>query len=240
MKLEWDHIIHYIDGLENFEFPDRRLNLIEGGRHEQLGTYNRLSYFGLSYIEFIDSFDRDLITQAVHSESQHLSFAATLARTGYTEGFKRLCFRTDDIQALRDHFISCGLKVMGPARMSRRRPDGEVIEWQLLYIDEASDRELPFFIQWGSSDRMRTEELKHHFQPYKVKEILMTVSDKERVMMEWQDWFGAERIENTLKIGSGPLFSIKAGEKDKIEAVTIKAQSEQTLTVHGADYIFYA
>ncbi|TDM14140.1 VOC family protein [Macrococcus bovicus] len=240
MKLQWDHIIHYIDGLDSFEFPDELLDLHKGGRHEQLGTYNYLSYTDLSYIEFIDVFDRDLLEKAATDE-QRLSFAATLERTGYEEGWQRLCFRTDDIEALNDHFISCGLATIGPSKMSRTQPDGQVISWQLLYIDDdRTDRELPFFIQWGESDEVRREQLAPWFQPLRVVNMTLMTQNKDQFIQNWTDWFNAKYDDNQLLIPDGPTFTLMEGDRESIEAITIAGIDHPSIEVHGATYHFQA
>lgn len=120
MELKFDHIIHHVQNLNdaNIDF----LKVINGGKHEQLGTYNKLSYTDLSYIEFIDAYDRTLVHKAAQSAEERLSFAASLEHTDYVEGFKRLCFRTDDIDALKQHFNQLGVKTIGPSRMQRVTP----------------------------------------------------------------------------------------------------------------------
>ncbi len=238
MMLKWDHIIHYVKNLESFDFPEQLLTIHDGGRHDALGTYNRLSYFDLSYIEFIDIFDRERVIQAAADDNERLSFAATLERTHDTEGFKRLCFRTDDIEALKDHFVSCGRKVIGPNKMARTKLNGEVISWQLLYIDDNSDRELPFFIQWEQSDEERQRALAPLFQPLTVKEIALEVTDLNERVTEWQELLGAEFKEGALHIPASPVFTVTEGTSDRILSITIQSGEDRTLTVHDACYQF--
>ncbi|WP_165980701.1 VOC family protein [Macrococcus carouselicus] len=239
MKLQWDHIIHYIDGLSSFQFPDALLQLVEGGCHEQLGTFNRLSYTDLSYIEYIDVFDKEVLRKAAAIDEQRLSFAATLERTDYEEGWKRLCFRTDDIESLNDHFISCGLSTIGPSKMSRTKPDGEVISWQLLYInDDRMDRELPFFIQWGEDDAFRAEQLQPHFQSARVADIAIMTQNKSQFIQNWMDWFNAQSKGNQLLIPDGPTFTLLEGDRERIESITLSGIQHPSLEVHGAIYHF--
>lgn len=37
LDIELDHIIHYIHGLNRFEFPGKYLEIQNGGQHESLG-----------------------------------------------------------------------------------------------------------------------------------------------------------------------------------------------------------
>lgn len=59
MELKFDHIIHYIDQLNQFEFPGKLLKLHNGGKHHQFGTYNQLSYINGNYIELLDVEDKE-------------------------------------------------------------------------------------------------------------------------------------------------------------------------------------
>lgn len=239
MNIKWDHIIHYIDDLEQFRFSDELIGLNKGGQHTSLGTYNYLSYFGLSYIEWIDIFDRELVEKAAAGD-EYMSFAATLQRTNYTEGLKRLCFRTDDIDALKGHLENCGLSVIGPTTMSRTKPDGQVIEWQLLYIDDArKDRELPFFIQWGSADSERAQQLHPLFQPLTVSAIHIQTTNRQTFIEEWTKWLGAEYKEGYLQIEDSPKFYITEGDSEVITGLSLTGQQDLTLQVRGATYQFY-
>ncbi|GGB08151.1 VOC family protein [Macrococcus hajekii] len=241
MKLQWDHIIHYIHDLSSFQFPEDLLQLHEGGRHEALGTYNDLSYTDLSYIEFIDVFDQNILKQAAASEEQRLSFAATLERTDYTEGWKRLCFRTDNIEALNDHFISCGLSTIGPSKMSRTKSDGTVVSWQLLYIDDdRQDRELPFFIQWGDDDVKRTEQLESMFQSVNITDIALMTQNKDQFIQNWIDWFNADYKDGQLLIPDGPTFTLFEGDQESIESITLSGIEHPSMEIRGATYHFHA
>ena len=52
--LKLDHIVHYVQQLDNFKFPGHLFTLYQGGKHDQLGTYNRLAYLNNAYIELLD------------------------------------------------------------------------------------------------------------------------------------------------------------------------------------------
>lgn len=52
MDLKFDHIIHYIDQLEQFKFPGEVVKLNSGGKHHKFGTFNKLSYINENYIVF--------------------------------------------------------------------------------------------------------------------------------------------------------------------------------------------
>ncbi|MFB6210067.1 MAG: VOC family protein [Halobacteriales archaeon] len=53
----------------------------------------------------------------------------------------------DDIARTAKAGVDAGVKIEGPTYMTRERPDGTLLEWDLVHIGEAAEREkLPFFI----------------------------------------------------------------------------------------------
>lgn len=248
MNLQFDHIIHYIKGIEGFHFPGNKLDIKPGGKHLALGTMNYLSRIDLSYIEFIDMFDQSLVEAAMHDKNERLSFASSLGRTNYVEGFKRLCFRTNDIEALQAHFSSIGLETIGPLKMERVTSTGEMIQWQLLYIDDERDFELPFFIQWGSNDTKREEALKSDMQPHlAIDTIVIEAHDFDSIAEIFVEWLGYEvmgGVINTyflLKKAGLPHIKIIPGNQNAIRRLEIKTQDANLIgehLVHEAVYAF--
>ncbi|MCE4956455.1 VOC family protein [Macrococcoides caseolyticum] len=248
MNLQFDHIIHYVKGIDTLHFPGNKLKLTPGGQHMTLGTKNILSRIDLSYIEFIDIFNQQLIEQAMQDENERLSFASSLGRTDYEEGFVRLCYRTDNIEDLNEHFKSKGLKTIGPLQMERVTPTGECIRWQLLYIDKAYDFELPFFIEWGANDKTRYHELEGAMQRHlKIDTIVIETTDFDRtaeVFVEWLDYEVVGGVINTyflLKKKDAPNIKIIPGNSNKIRRLEMKTQDASLIgehLVHEAVYAF--
>jgi hypothetical protein len=56
---------------------------------------------------------------------------------------------TDDIAAVHAATQSAGIKTFGPQPGSRQRPDGKLLRWQVLGIEQSTPL-VPFFIQWES------------------------------------------------------------------------------------------
>lgn len=238
MELQFDHIIHYIQNIESLNFPGNKLKIIDGGKHERLGTMNRLSYLDLSYIELIDIFDKALVEKASLDKVERLSFASSLARTNYQEGFVRMCFRTDDIVQLKNHFNELGLKTIGPLKMDRVDEKGKRLSWELLYIDEAYHFELPFFIQWNESDTERKQKLQPYMQPMRFQTIIIEAHDFDAVAEVFVSWLGYEVVGgviNTyflLKKAGLPNIKIIPGNMTRITKVEIKTQDAQLKGAH--------
>ena len=109
-----------------------------GGRHDALGTFNRLVWFGDSYLELIGVFDRGL------AEASWLGPAviAALDRGG---GLATWAVAVDDLDAhLRWAPESAGL--VGPIDGERRRPDDRVVRWRLAHPPELTPLS-PFLIE---------------------------------------------------------------------------------------------
>jgi len=248
IDIQFDHIIHYINGIEDFRFPGNKLNIIPGGKHLSLGTKNSLSRIDLSYIEFIDVFDKQLIEAAMKDDTEYLGFASTLGRTNYTEGFKRLCFRTHDINALNHHFKSLGLKTLGPLKMERVTPQGKLIQWELLYIDDERNFELPFFIQWEESDKERQKVLESEIQLHlHIDTIVIETHDFDNIaeiFVSWLDYEVVGGVINTyflLKKEGLPHIKLVPGNENKIRRLEIKTQDDSLKgehLVHDAVYAF--
>src|SRR5271157_3036154 len=57
---------------------------------------------------------------------------------------------TSDIVGVAERWKKAGIAFQGPTPGSRARPDGTMLHWQTLNLDNDRDGLLPFFIQWGA------------------------------------------------------------------------------------------
>ncbi|MFK2825776.1 VOC family protein [Bacillus sp. B190/17] len=196
MNFTFDHLVHFVEKPDEAMaiLKEKGIYAVEGGRHENRGTYNGLSYFDLSYIELLSTYDRELVKKTKHP--QH-SFLATVVNDQFVEGFSRIAVRTTDIEGAAQHFRDKGWIVNGPEPFSRKRPDGTVIEWQLLYVgDPEGGLELPFIIQWKESDKERRKELigRNMIQPHPsgavFSHVAFAVHELEKTVQKWSSLFG--------------------------------------------------
>ncbi|WPK11352.1 VOC family protein [Lysinibacillus louembei] len=157
---ELDHIVHFVRKPEKTmeEMKTHGFHVVQGGQHEMWGTYNTLSYFDLTYIEWIGINDEAQFTIAA---SQPYTLHETYAKKGRENGFARIAIRTTTIEQDAQMFRHAGLEVHGPEHFSRTRPDGSVVRWQLLHIGQPEQRlDFPFFIQWEAEEEARHAEYK--------------------------------------------------------------------------------
>ncbi|MEK4762240.1 VOC family protein [Viridibacillus sp. FSL E2-0187] len=201
MTLSFDHLVHFVDEPKEVItlLKNKGIHAVEGGVHEGRGTYNALSYFDLSYIEYLGTYDRELVAGAEHL---HHSLIETVVNNKFKEGFVRFAARTTDIEGVAKSLKEQGLSVNGPVPMNRKRPDGSIISWQLLYVGEENDSlQLPFIIQWDDNDDKRRQEQVEKGvigkQPEKLDfaGVTFAVIDAEKTAEKWSRYLGLEVAE---------------------------------------------
>ncbi len=159
MTLYFDHLVHQVQSPENMKvfLNKRHIHTVNGGQHTMWGTYNTLSYFGLSYIEQIAVYDHALFEEAAKLPySLHYTFKQNNERYG----FSRIALRTTNIEQEAQRLSALGLDVYGPDACSRTRPDGSVVHWKLLHFGKVGQAiDFPFFIEWADGDEERYAQL---------------------------------------------------------------------------------
>jgi Glyoxalase-like domain len=110
-----------------------------GGNHPGAGTRNALLSLGTGhYLEIIAPDP----AQANASDERGL-------RELSSPRIIQWAIHTDDIATAKNMVEAAGIKTVGAKSGSRQRPDGKLLRWQTLGIDQATPL-VPFFIQWES------------------------------------------------------------------------------------------
>lgn len=244
MELQFDHIIHFMDKPEDGmdELNKRGIHTVKGGSHENRGSYNTLSYFGLSYIELLGIHDQQLFANSGAAQLTYSPFE-DIAKNHFSEGFAKINLRTRNLEEVARKLTSHGIKTNGPIPLSRRKPDGSLLEWELLYVGGHSGQlPLPFFIDWGVSDQERFQSLKKDgtIKPYATGElslssILFAVRNAKETATLWESLFDLETgkvyTDETLQALCYPL---KLGEMTFIFASPLQCgKLSQTLEENG-------
>lgn len=149
-----------------------------GGRHDILGTFNRLVWLGDSYLELIGVFDRDL---AEHSWIGAPSVRALDAGGGLATW----SVATDDIDGDVARLNAGGAALAESIAGERRRPDGAVVRWRLSVPRELGPERPPFLIEhdpaaaeWSPDERaMRATEVHPLGAPIRLEMLELGIAD---------------------------------------------------------------
>ncbi len=129
--------------------------VIKGGHHERWGTYNYLTYFnnhtylewiGIDQMDIAEKSDNPLIQQVVHALKNGIEQPIQYA------------LRTNQLRQYIVHFDVCNIPYKGPFKGNRGRPDGSLLEWQMLFPICPTGYSLPFLIQWGKKQNVPTDK----------------------------------------------------------------------------------
>lgn len=116
-----------------------------GGVHPGRGTLNALISLGkLHYLEVIAP-DPAQASMAAGAPS----LLCTLRRLDAPR-IVAWAAHTTDIKTLAAKLRKAGIAFEGPNPGSRKRPDGQMLHWQTLNLNDDENGMLPFFIQWGA------------------------------------------------------------------------------------------
>jgi len=117
-----------------------------GGVHPGRGTRNALLSLGeMRYLEVIAP-DPAQAGQKVSRESM-----VNTLKTLKTSQIFEWAVHTTHIENVAQSWEREGIAFDGPTPGSRKRPDGRVLNWQTLNLQDNRNGLLPFFIQWGTN-----------------------------------------------------------------------------------------
>ena len=145
MLLGLDHLVIAVRD------PDAAAALLErdlgvaftgGGRHEAWGTFNRLAFFGDTYVELIGIFDRALVA----ASGSAVGRASLAMLDAGDEGLTTFALATDDIAGDVARLQAAGSAIGTPVDGSRVRSDGGVVRWRTAAAD-LGPCEPPFLIE---------------------------------------------------------------------------------------------
>jgi len=164
MLLGIDHVVIAVaDPNAGAAQLERELGLAStgGGRHDALGTFDRLIWLGDSYLELVGVFDRAL------AESSWLG-APTQRTLDVGGGLATWAIATnaldDDVAAL----VVAGSDLGEPITGERRRADGDLVRWRIAMPPRLGPDEPPFLIEhsptsaeWTPTDRGNRSAQRH-------------------------------------------------------------------------------
>ncbi|PLS17674.1 VOC family protein [Bacillus sp. M6-12] len=251
--IQWDHTVHNVNHLEDVisRFKENGLSAFKGGSHKQWGTHNALSYFGLTYLEFLGIEDRKL---AENTDGSVCFVKDAVAMLPAKEAISRVALRSDDIEETAASLKTRGLKLSPIMDGKRLNSLGELIEWRMLTIaGEFHGLAYPFVIQWKGNDQERLDKLtasgliqSHPAGDVTIEAAVFTVPNPGAVAAHWQELFRfmpAGVADSSAKLDiKGKSFIFKQGKENRLTQLTFRTEARvlkgTTITIGEADYVF--
>ena len=138
-----DHIMYAVPDLENSMAEIASITGIvplDGGVHPGNGTRNAL--LGLSNSSYLEIIGPD--------KKQNLeNTLGELLVSKNTSGIRAWAIAVSDLASVADVAQELGFRLRDRKEMSRKTPEGSLLEWELLFLEDAL---LPFFIDWKGSE----------------------------------------------------------------------------------------
>ena len=148
-----------------------------GGRHDRLGTFNRLVWLGDTYLELIGVFDAALAAISWVG-------APTLRALEAGEGLATWAIATDDIDGDVAGLRARGSELAEPIPGERLRSDGRVVRWRLSAASRLGPDRPAFLIEhdptaaeWSAADRAERAA-----GPARVTHLELPVEDVSRTI----------------------------------------------------------
>jgi Glyoxalase-like domain len=149
-----------------------------GGRHEGLGTFNRLAFLGDAYLELMGVDDHE----AARGWAIGRASLAALASGG---GFATYGLVDDELRATVAHLQANGSSIGPVTHGSRLRPDGEAVEWWSATPAELGPGRPPFLIrhaaygpEWGAAALAERRRFVHPIgAPVRLDGIELAIRD---------------------------------------------------------------
>jgi hypothetical protein len=181
------------------EFEERYgLMSVEGGRHADWGTANRIIPLGDSYLELVA-----VVDPAEASQSAFGRWVAN-AQAGRPLGW---AVRTDDLGAVAARL---GLSVGSGARFTGT---GDLLRWRIAGVERAmAEPWLPFFMEWTAGGQFPGRiDVEHPAAATGIKQLIVAGEPKQL-----SSWLNGHRLPVTLAESGlgviGVVVSTKSGQ----------------------------
>jgi hypothetical protein len=208
VTLELDHVLIAVSELaDGARVLDERYGLasVEGGRHPEWGTANRIVPIGGAYLELIAVVDHERALGNAFGRWVAAVPPGVLQPMGWA-------VRTAAIDAIAQRLN------LAVGSGSRTRPDGRILQWRTAGVERAaSDPALPFFIEWGP-DTPHPSEVPSIHSPAMVEIRALELRGDEA---ELSTWLGDHSLPVVIRPGSSAVTGIvlrgRAGREIRIE-----------------------
>jgi glyoxalase-like protein len=222
---------------------EHRLGLTPGGggRHEALGTFNRLVWLGDSYLELIGVFDADLAADSWVG-------APTLRALGTGGGLATWAVATDAIEDLVGRLRDAGSDLGELIPGERTRPDDRVVRWSLAAAPRLAPDAPPFLIEHDPSAAEWTpgERAERATGPARLQRLELAVEDVDRTSRAFVRTLGIRFRPSLAGRGArdadiGPhrvrLRPIRAGPSAATVGISIAGREPEEFELLGCRWV---
>jgi catechol 2,3-dioxygenase-like lactoylglutathione lyase family enzyme len=191
-----DHIVIAVADLEAATAQAERalgLAFTSGGEHPGAGTANRIAFLGEPYLELI------AVTDAEAASRRPIGAAAlnALANGG---GLATYALREDHLDTTVGELQANGSHIGAVEHGSRRRPDGETVEWWTASFEQLGPARPPFLIrhayagaEWGAAALEERRAYRHPIgSPVSLVRLDIATPDPPALAAEYHAQLGLE------------------------------------------------
>jgi catechol 2,3-dioxygenase-like lactoylglutathione lyase family enzyme len=224
-----DHIVIPVRDLDAAvaDYSALGFTVVAGGRHAGLNTHNAL-------IAFADGCYFELIAfLGEPSQRVHWWYEALQRGGGLTD----FCVLSDQLEDDAAIFQRAGVEYSPPFAMSRERPDGYRLNWELAVNESSSSRGVvPFFIRDATprDERVPRERI-HRNGAAGVETLAIVVADLDSTQSMFEKTLGrkGERIERDDLRGEGVHFPLGRHQLQLIRPCDTSGVAAQRLRIRG-------
>jgi hypothetical protein len=213
-----------------------------GGRHEALGTFNRLVWLGDSYLELIGVWDRDV---ARESWLGRPTIRALDAGGGLATWAVASDDLASDVATLRAH----GSDLADPQPGERLRPDGRLVRWSLAAPPALGPADPPFLIEhdpsgaeWTPDERAARAAEVHPGGRLRLQLLELEVPDVARASLRFLRSAGIGPFRPSLAGGGardadvgGQTVRLRPAPAGRAARATIRLMASGELACAGRD-----
>ena len=204
-----------------------------GGRHESLGTFNRIAFLGDAYLELIGVWDEEMaVTWPVG--------AAAVAALRLGGGFATYALLEEDLPARVAALQAAGSRIGLVVRGSRLRPDGDLVEWWAATPAQLGPDLPPFLIQhayrgteWGPEAMAARRVFVHPIgSAMRLAALEIRLDDPSQLAASCKlcVGIGFDQVDGAFEAAVGPhSVRLRAGAKDR-HAATLALRADGGIT----------
>ncbi len=231
MILGIDHLViavRSVEGAAEVLGRDLGLAFTGGGRHEAMGTYNRLAFLGDTYLELIGVFDAGLVRS---STAFRVGGAALALLESGREGLATYALATDDATGDVARLRASGSPIGDPVAGARQRDDGEVVRWVTAF-PELGPGHAPFLIEhepvgveWGPAARVARAAFRHpRAGRVRLVSLELPVADPGLVAREYGTALGIAFSERWRATVGEQHLVLREGEGEPVVELAVRSE----------------